>query len=162
LFSKVSGYLIISKGSEAGVFAGMPVITDKGLVGIVTEAANHYSSVRSFENSTFKLAVKIQRSNIDGILNWDGKNLLIKNVPTNYDVEVGDRVIVSEISSIIPPSIPIGIVMEKESTISGVLSNLKIRPFVNLNSIKNVLVVLTNQQTELGSLSKKIIGGSHN
>ncbi len=162
LVSKVSGYFIISKGSDDGVNVGMPVITDKGLVGIITETAANYSSVRIFENSAFKVAVKVQRSNINGILNWDGKNLIIKNVPTNYDVEVGDRIIVSEISSIIPPEIPIGIIIEKESTISGILSNLKIEPFVKLNSIKNVLVVLTEQQQELDSLRQKIIGGSHN
>ncbi len=54
----------------------MPVITDKGLVGIVFESTDNYSSVRTYENSLFKVAVKNQRSNVDGVLNWDGKNLL--------------------------------------------------------------------------------------
>lgn len=158
LVSKINGYYIINKGSKDSVGIGMPVITDKGLVGIIIETTNNYSSVRTFENSLFKVAVKNQRSNVDGVLNWNGKNLLIKNVPTTYDVQIGDRIIVSEISSILPPSIPIGIVVEKESTLSGVLSNLKVKPFAQLNSLKNVIVLNINKNSELDSLSNKLLG----
>ena len=132
LVSKISGYFIISKGNNDGIKQGMPVITDKGLVGIVIATADNYSTVRTYENSLFKVAVKVQRSNVDGILSWDGINLLVKNVPTTEDVEIGDRIVVSELSSMLPPSIPVGIVGEKESTISGVLTNLKIKPFADI------------------------------
>lgn len=159
LVSKISGYFIISKGLEDGVENGFPVITDKGLVGVIVDVANGYSSVRTFENSVFKVAVKNQRSNVDGILNWDGKNLVIKNVPTTYDIEVGDRIIISEISSILPPSIPVGIVSEKESTLSGVLSNLRIKPFVELNKLKNVIVLQTEKNLQLDSLASNLQRG---
>lgn len=159
LVSKISGYFIISKGLEDGVENGFPVITDKGLVGVIVDVANGYSSVRTFENSLFKVAVKNQRSNVDGILNWDGKNLVIKNVPTTYDIEVGDRIIISEISSILPPSIPVGIVSEKESTLSGVLSNLRIKPFVELNTLKNVIVIQTEKNLQLDSLASNLQRG---
>lgn len=158
LVSKINGYYIINKGIEDSVGVGMPVITDKGLVGIIIETTNNYSSVRTFENSLFKVAIKNERSNVDGVLNWNGKNLVIKNVPTTYDVEIGDRIIVSEISSILPPSIPIGIVVEKESTLSGVLSNLKVKPFAQLNSLKNVIVLNINRNSELDSLTNKLLG----
>jgi len=159
LVSKISGYLIISKGTNDGIVEGMPVLTDKGLVGLVIDAAENYSSVRTYENSLFKVAIKIQRSNVDGVLNWDGKNLLIKNVPTTYDVEIGDRIVVSELSSILPPAIPIGIVVEKESTLSGVLSNLKVRPYTNINSIRNVIVLQIENNNQLDSLEYKLFGG---
>lgn len=158
LVSKVSGYFIISKGFKDGVENGMPVITDDGLVGLVLDAADNYSTVRTYENSLFSVAVKDQRSNIDGLLNWDGRNLLIKNVPTTYDIELGDRIVVSELSSIIPPKIPVGIVVEKETTLSGVLSNLRVQPFVKLSNIKNVMVLKINRESQLDSLSLKLLG----
>ena len=158
LVSKVSGYFIISKGSIDSIYVGMPVITDKGLVGIVTDVATKFSTVRTYENSLFKLAVKDQRSNVNGILNWDGKNLIIKNIPTTDDVEVGDRVVVSELSTLIPPTIPIGIISTKESTISGLLSNIKIKPFTNLDEIKNVLIINKTENTQIDSLLHRIIG----
>ncbi|MCB0744023.1 MAG: rod shape-determining protein MreC [Ignavibacteriales bacterium] len=158
LVSKVSGYFIISKGSLDGVTESMPVITDEGLVGIVMDVASNYSTVRTYENSLFKVAVKDQRSGVDGILNWDGKELIIKNVPTTEDVEVGDRVIVSELSTIIPPAIPVGIISSKESTVSGILSNIKVKPYTNVNKIENVLVVKKSQNFQLDSLFNKING----
>lgn len=158
LVSKVSGYFIISKGLSDGVENGMPVITDDGLVGLVLDAADNYSTVRTYENSLFSVAVKNQRSNIDGLLNWDGRNLLIKNVPTTYDIELGDRIVVSELSSIIPPKIPVGIVVEKETTLSGVLSNLRVQPFVKLSNIKNVMVLKIIREHQLDSLSIKLLG----
>lgn len=159
LTSKISGYFIISKGNSNGISQGMPVITDKGLVGIVIASADNFSTVRTYENSLFKAAVKVQRSNVDGILSWDGINLLIKNVPTTEDVEIGDRIIVSELSSLLPPSIPVGIVVEKESTISGVLTNLKIKPFVKIGSLKYVTVLRTEKKEQLDSLEQKLTGG---
>ena len=159
LVSKISGYFIISKGLEDGIEEGFPVITDKGLVGIIVDVADGYSSVRTFENSLFKVAVKNQRSNVDGILNWDGKNLVIKNVPTTHDIEVGDRIIISEISSILPPSIPVGIVSGMESTLSGVLSNLRIKPFVELGKLKNVIVLQIEKSSRLDSLATNLHRG---
>ncbi len=152
LVSKISGYFIISKGEKDSVAVGMPVVSDNGLVGIVYNTTNNYSSVRTFENSLFHVAVKDQRSNVNGILNWNGQYLIIKNVPTTYDVEVGDRIVVSELSSIIPPSIPVGIVADRETTVSGLLSNIIIKPFAELNSLKNVIVLKTVISSELDSL----------
>ncbi|MBK8945731.1 MAG: rod shape-determining protein MreC [Ignavibacteriae bacterium] len=159
LVSKISGYFIISKGSIDSVEIGLPVITDKGLVGIVTDVSKNYSTIRTLENSLFKVAVRDQRSNVDGVLNWDGKDLQIKNVPTTEDIEVGDRVIVSELSTIIPPAIPVGVISNKESTISGILSNIKVKPFVDVNKIKNVLILKKKKDFELDSLITKVSGG---
>jgi rod shape-determining protein MreC len=80
-------------------------------------------------------------------------------VPTTEDVEIGDRIVVSELSSMLPPSIPVGIVSEKESTISGVLTNLKIKPFVEIGSMKNVTVLKLTKNLQLDSLEQKLSGG---
>ena len=158
LVSKISGYFIISKGRNDSIAIGMPVVTDNGLVGIIYDITDNYSTIRTFENSLFHVAVKDQRSNVNGILNWDGKYLIIKNVPTTYDVEVGDRIVVSELSSIIPPSIPVGIVADRETTVSGLLSNIIVKPFAELNLLKNVIVIKTLVSSELDSLEVNLEG----
>ncbi len=158
LVSKISGYFIIAKGRNDSIAVGMPVITDNGLVGIIYDITDNYSTVRTFENSLFNVAVKDQRSNVNGILNWNGKSLIIKNVPTTYDVEVGDRIEVSELSSIIPPSIPVGIVADRETTVSGLLSNIIVKPFADLYLLKNVIVLKTVVSPELDSLEINLEG----
>lgn len=157
LVSKISGYFIISQGRNAGVDVGMPVITDRGLVGIITDVANDYSTVRNYQNSLFKLTVKNERSNVNGILNWDGRSLIIKNVPTTDDMEIGDRIVVSELSSIIPPQIPVGIISKKETTLSGVLSNIIIEPFNKIIDLRNVLVLKEIKNSQLDSLEINLL-----
>jgi len=152
LVSKISGYFIIAKGRNDSIAVGMPVISDNGLVGIVHDITDNYSTIRTFENSLFNVAVKDQRSNVNGILNWNGKYLVIKNVPTTYDIEVGDRIVVSELSSIVPPSIPVGIVADRETTVSGLLSNIIVKPFTDLHLLKNVIVLKTVVSSEIDSL----------
>lgn len=157
LYSKVSGYFIISKGLKDSVNVGMPVVSSKGLVGIITDVTENYSTVRTLENTLLKIAVKDQRSNINGVLNWNGKELVIKNVPSTYDLELGDRIVVSELSSILPPSISVGFISKKETTISGVLTNLIITPFVNLKDLKYVSILLTPYENQMDSLISKLV-----
>lgn len=158
VLSKINGNFIISKGSKDSIKVGMPVISHLGLIGLVVDVTDNFSTVRTYENSKFKVAVKNQRSNVSGIINWNGKNLIIKNVPTTYDIEIGDRIVVSELSSIILPSIPIGIVAEKEATLSGILTNIIVKPFVDINSIKNVLVIKSVVSKQLDDLELNLIG----
>lgn len=152
LVSKISGYFIISKGRDEGLESGMPVLNDQGLIGLIIDVADDYSSVRTYENSLFKLTVKNERSNVNGIMNWNGRRLVINDVPTTEDMEIGDRIVVSELSSIIPPSIPIGKIIDKESTVSGILSNIIVEPYTKINDLKNVLVLKTIRNPQLDSL----------
>lgn len=160
LVSKINGYFIISKGKKEGIERGMPVITDQGLVGLVIDVADDYSSVRTYENSLFKLAVKNERSNVNGILNWNGRKLVISNVPTTEDMEIGDKIIVSELSSIIPPSIPIGKIIKKEGTVSGILTNIIVEPYTNINKLKTVIVEKTIKNIQLDSLELNLFRSS--
>ncbi len=50
-------------------------------------------------------------------------------------------------------------VSEKESTLSGVLSNLHVKPFVELNKLKNVIVLQTEKSTQLDSLANNLQRG---
>lgn len=141
LISKTQGNFITNVGIQDSVKVGMPVITEKGLVGIIYNTAEDYSMVRTLYNSNFKVAVRNQSSNVDGILSWDGTMLVIKNIPTTYDMKPGDRIISSDFSTIVPPQIPIGLIEKKESSVSGLLSNIIVKPFVDIRSVRNVFVM---------------------
>jgi len=152
LITKVEGNYIINVGREDSVFAPMPVIDGNGLVGIIYETADDFSLIRTLHNTSLKIAVTDQRSNIDGILTWNGSELLMKNIPTTYDVEVGDRIVTSQFSTLLPPSIPIGVITDKETNISGLLNNLTVEPFVDLKSVKNVFVLKIVPDRQFGDL----------
>ena len=93
LVSKTHGNFIVNIGISDSVKAGMPIVNSDGLVGIITDVSEDFSVVRTLGNSELNLAVTNQRSNVNGILSWNGSQLVIKNIPTNFDNETGFRII---------------------------------------------------------------------
>jgi len=156
-FSNIQGNYIINAGKSDSVYKSMPVVTNDGLVGIVTDATENFSLVRTLHNTSFRISGTIQRSNIDGIIFWDGQNLVMHNIPTTTDIDKGDRVVTSVLSSILPPSIPVGLVVKKESNISGILSNVIIKPFVDVLTVRNVFVMQEIKSKQIDSLELNLL-----
>ena len=155
--SNIQGTFIINSGLADGVLKSMPVITNDGIVGIFTEVEENFSVIRTLSNTSLKIVGTIQRSNIDGVVFWDGQNLIMHNIPTTADIDKGDRVVTSTLSSILPSSIPIGLVVKKESNISGILSNIIINPFADVLSAKNVFVLVEVKSKQIDELELNLL-----
>lgn len=147
-FSSSQGTVTINIGTEAGIKPGMPVITSEGLVGIVENCSEDFSIVQTLQNMNLRIAVLNQRSRAHGILRWNGEFLTITNLPKTADVKVGDRFIVSELSSLVMLPLPIGIVTEIVDPEKGIFNDLIIDPFVDFVKIQN-LFVLNLQEREI-------------
>ncbi|MBP1682814.1 MAG: mreC, partial [Ignavibacteriaceae bacterium] len=119
-FTIAQGTITLNAGSDKGVKPGMPVINEKGLVGIIYATSQDYSIARTLKNFELKLVVKNERSRVDGVLKWNGEDLVIVNVPKTYDIEPGDRIVCSELSSIVSLPIPIGIVVGLQNIQTGI------------------------------------------
>lgn len=141
LSTKSQGSITINAGEKDSVKPGMPVINDKGIVGVITSVSSDYSIARTLQNIDLKLTVKDERSRIDGIMKWDGQDLVIVDVPKTYDIEPGDRIITSEISSIIPVPLPVGVVTGLSKVETGIFNEAKVKPFVDFSSVENVFVL---------------------
>lgn len=141
LSTRSQGSITINAGEKDSVKAGMPVINDKGIVGVITSVSQDYAIARTLQNIDLKLTVKDERSRIDGIMKWNGQDLVIIDVPKTYDIEPGDRIITSEISSIVPVPLPVGVVTGLSKVETGIFNEAKIKPFVDFTSVENVFVV---------------------
>jgi rod shape-determining protein MreC len=150
--TKSQSTITINIGEKKGVKPGMPVINDQGLVGIVHSTSEDYSIARTLKNIDLKVTVKDERSRVNGIMKWNGEDLVIVNVPKTYDIETGDRIISSELSSIIPIPIPIGVVMGLSKVEEGIFNEVKIKPFVDFISVENVFVLGVVQSKEKNNL----------
>ncbi len=141
LFGGGNGNLILNRGKKDGIETAMPVVDEFGLAGIVTDVSNDFALVRSIRNSNLKVAVVDQRSRVNGVAEWNGSGLVIKNIPASADIQPGDRIITSEFSTIFPPTIPVGIVVRKEINVNGLLGNVLVKPF-SFPSKENFLFVV--------------------
>jgi rod shape-determining protein MreC len=151
-FSRSQSILTINAGSQQGIQPGMPVINDHGFVGLVNSVASDYSIVRTLKNLDLRLAVKDERSRVDGLMKWNGTDLVIINVPKTYDIEPGDRIIVSELSSIVSLPVPVGTVKELSQVERGIFNEVKVHPFVDLSSVENVFVIKVIQSRQKNDL----------
>lgn len=147
-FSTSQNTFTINLGLKDSIKTGMPVLTGEGFVGIVYSVSDDFSIVRNINNSNLKVIVKVERSGFKGILRWNGSYLTVTNLPKTADIEIGDRIVTSELSSIVSLPIPVGLAKEVLNPEKGYFNDLIIQPYVDMASVEYVFV--------LGLLQSKI------
>jgi rod shape-determining protein MreC len=133
--------ITLNVGRLDSVQPRMPVVSDGGLVGVVSHVIDHYAVVRILPNADFRASAKIQRSRVDGIVAWDGKALKLTNVAKTLDVQAGDVVITSEYSSTYPPNIRIGVAHEVTEQRGSLFKNVLVTPGVDFVKLEEVFVM---------------------
>jgi len=144
--------ITINAGQSAGIKPGMPVISYRGLVGIIQTCSESFSIARTLKNVDLKLTVKNEKNRLNGILKWDGEKLMIVDVPRTYDFDVGDRIITSEVSSIIPVPIPVGLVSKIEDDKTGLMNLIQVTPFEEVLSVENVFILMMVENMQKNNL----------
>jgi rod shape-determining protein MreC len=147
--------ITVNVGSNDSVQQYMPVVSDGGLVGIVTTVTKHYSIINILLNTEFRVSGKVQRSRIDGIVMWDGKIICLKNVPKMRDVKVGDVVTTSEYSNTFPSDIRIGLVNEVREQPSSLFKSITIEPGVDFVKLETVFIIAYTQDKERFELEQR-------
>jgi rod shape-determining protein MreC len=144
--------ITINAGQKDGIKPGMPVISYRGFVGIIQSCSESFSIARTLKNVDLKFTVKNEKNRLNGIMKWDGEKLMIVDVPRTYDFDVGDRVITSEVSSIIPVPIPVGLVSKIEEDKTGLLNLIQVTPFEEVLSVENVFILMMVENAEKNNL----------
>ncbi|MCR8539193.1 MAG: rod shape-determining protein MreC [Prochlorococcus marinus CUG1439] len=103
--------IILNKGSRDGVKIGSTVVGPGGLLGRVNSTSLFTSSVTLLTSPESKVAVWVDRIQMNGLLVGIGDNypsLILYS--KDADIKIGDFVSSSPASTLLPPNIPIGIV----------------------------------------------------
>lgn len=141
--------LTIDKGSNQGITVNMAVITDKGLIGRVTDVGRDWSKVRTIVDGQSSVSAIIERTRDNGMVK--GNNTLtfedglcrMINLPLDSDVVVGDRVITSGLGEIFPKGIYIGEVAEVSYERRDMFKTAIIKPGADFQRLEEVLVIST-------------------
>ena len=109
--------MMLDRGKDEGIEEGMAVISSEGIVGVVHEVYNHFSSVLPVINRNFRVSAKFKKNNYFGSLSWDGRSYrfaTLNEIPLHVPVFKGDTIVVSGFSNSFPEGIPVGIVNRVE------------------------------------------------
>ncbi len=150
--TKSQGTITISAGKNQGAKVGMPVITDKGLLGIIYNTSENYSIARTLNNVDLKITVKSERTRENAVMKWNGDCLVMVNIPKTYDLKIGDRIVTSEISSIIPFPLPVGVVYEIDNIEKGIFNEVKVQPFVDFQKVENLFILGIVKSKEIDNI----------
>ena len=134
--------LVINRGRSDGVYIGMPVITDQGLVGQVIETNYAYSRILLIVDPNSAVPIVNERNEIRGIANGTGApdELNISNVPRSADIKIGDLLVSSGLGGIYPGGYPVAVVTDVGYSDAQLFAGIKARPLVFTDRIKYVLL----------------------
>lgn len=136
----------IDQGTLSGVTQGAPVITDKGLVGVVTQAYATTSKVACLLSEDVKVAAWSPKRQESGVITSDiataGTGLLrLSYLSGSTQVQEGDIITTSGEGGSYPQGLKIGTVQSVEKSENDISQYAVIRPFEDLTTVKEVFVI---------------------
>ena len=106
-----SNTVIIDKGISDGVAREMIVVTDSGLAGKISDVSHSFSHILLLTDINFSVAARLEESRKEGVISGTGsRKALLKYIPYEDEVKVGDIVITSGLDQLFPPGIPVGFI----------------------------------------------------
>lgn len=137
----------IDQGTLSGVTQGAPVITDKGLVGVVTQAYATTSKVACLLSEDVKVAAWSPKRQESGVITSDiataGTGLLrLSYLSGSTQVQEGDIITTSGEGGSYPQGLIIGTVQSVEKSENDISQYAVIRPFEDLTTVKEVFVIV--------------------
>jgi rod shape-determining protein MreC len=145
--------LVIAAGRKDGVQVDDPVVTGKGLVGIVTRVTERASRVTLLIDSQSAVSAEDVRTGASGIVRHrrlPHATLILDRVPKEEVIREGDRIVTAgwrsqRLASLYPRGIPIGRVTSVGRADTDLWTQVQIEPFVDFESIGAVLVLVRKE-----------------
>lgn len=156
--NKRSNYLTLNIGSAQGITHDMAIITTDGIVGIVKDVSENFSSAMSILHKDVRVNCQLKKDGIFGPLIWDGSDYRFSNltdIPTHAKIKKGDTVITSSLSGIFPEGILVGFVESFEQKANESFYTVKVRLSADFKKINHVSVIKNNYKAERDSLELK-------
>lgn len=150
-------YITLDKGSKAGVMPHSGVVTERGVVGIVRGASEHYSVAMSVLHRQMRISARVKGTRFPGSLVWDedqlnGRTFTLLEIPKHADISVGDTVVTSGFSAIFPKGIMLGIIENIEIKPGKHDYNIRVVSDVDMANIDYVYIIknlFAEEQREL-------------
>jgi len=134
--------LLLGSGTHDGIARDQAVITPRGIVGRVIEAAGDTAKVQTILDPNSGVAALLQRTRVQGILVGDGDSACrLEFVSELAQVDVGDVVVTSGLDEIHPKGAILGVVSEVGEA-KDLTRHVKVRPEVDFQRLEEVLVLI--------------------
>lgn len=148
--SSFSQTITIDQGSSSGIRPDMTVISEDGLIGLVKSTTSSSSIVLLMSDPSFKVGVKIARSQSIGVLSGLGSNTYeLDLLDPAGSIQTGDILLTngSEENKPFIPGVPVGVVTGVDTAPDSLTQSASVSSYANLNDLGVVAVVLSAPTT---------------
>ena len=154
-------YLTINRGEEDSVYEGMGVRNEEGAVGIVATVGKHYAVVLPLINIETHLSCRFLKNDYIGTLQWDGRDTRfaeLADVTTHLEVNVGDTIVTSGLSTSFPAGVPVGVVEECRLEEGASYYTVRVRLATDFRRLRHIEVIDNEDVEEIQGLRIKDAG----
>jgi rod shape-determining protein MreC len=140
--SNLQRYIILDVGQEEGIAHNMPVITDQGLVGRISEVGIGWSRVLLIIDVSSTVNSLTQSTRASGLVQGqaDG-SLVMRSISQGDTISVGDTVFTSGLGGNFPRQILIGQIVQVERKDYELYQSAVVQPTVDFDHLETVLVI---------------------
>ena len=143
--------VMLGAGTDQGVQVGHIVVSERGLVGRVTQAGPTYSKVLLVTDPASTVSAIVQGSRATGIVRGQyGDTLVMEWILQNDDLKAGDVVITAglalgnDLRSLFPKGLVIGTVVAIDRSENAAYERAIVTPAADIRRLEHVLVVKTD------------------
>ena len=142
---RTDNLITIDRGEVDGVQVGMGVACGNGIVGVVYLTSAHHAVVISVLNShSSRISCAIRGHGYFGVLRWYGEDAgyaYVEDIPRHARFKRGDWVETNGYSSIFPPGVLVGRIVEVYNSRDGLSYKLKVRLSTDFGTLRDVVVI---------------------
>jgi rod shape-determining protein MreC len=147
-------YVIINVGTNQGVLPGMPVVTDKGLVGRVDAVIAEAARVQLITDADSSVNVGLPASGTEAMLVGSVTgDLTLEMIPQSAAVQTGDVVLTSGLGGGFPPNLLVGQVASVRKLDFELFQSAAIQPNVDFARLQYVLVIVNFEPVDITPLT---------
>jgi rod shape-determining protein MreC len=139
--------ITLDRGADAGLRSGLSVVDSMGLLGQVSRVYPGSSEVTLLSDPDQLTPVFVERTGQRGLAAGSGHGQLeLRYMPTQTDIQPGDRLLTSGIDRVYPAGIPVALVSRVSRSQSGPYLRVECQPLAGLNRARAVLVLVAAPQ----------------
>jgi rod shape-determining protein MreC len=145
--------VMIAAGRDNGIHQETPVVTNDGLVGIVTQVTGSAALVTLLTDESSAVQARDQDTGAFGVVrHGEGEgSLIVDRVTKDKLVKEGDVIVTAgrrsqQYPSLFPANIPIGYVISVGQSDTAPFKQIQIQPFVDFSSLDAVTALITNKK----------------
>ena len=156
--------IIVNRGASHSIVAGEAVVDATGVIGQVTRVYPLSSEVTLITDKSLAIPIQVERNGLRAIAFGHGRDntLDLPYLPTNVDIQRGDKLVTSGIDGVYPAGLAVATVSQIEITPDSPFARIICVPTGGVENHKQVLLVSIPQipealETEVTKAVKPIL-----